>query len=297
MDTGESLSAMKRDIISLQHASDYRRMRERLRCDALTGILLGCIGIALGIGHWSDNPFMFPLFVFGIAATISSAVALVFPRIWGTRLNGAGLMALGAWSILAAWSNVLFTLGPIWLGLFGFWQVCTGWFGAMTHRRFAHLAGNPAPLAEIVGQLDELIKGVLSAKGDDAWCVVQFHDGNKVWKAKLFDSLAVMIQGNGEDVLFLDRERVSLAAEPADRKGKQFKISFQTAERTLAGVVTPEGLALCRRWKPSASPVAPPVQPREREQTVRPPAVVGAPAIAGATGGTRYWSFYDGHDY
>ncbi len=285
------------DFKELQQVSDYRAMRNTLRSGGIGSIIFGLIGMGMGTAALQENPMNGFLVLIGAGLIVEGILVISVPWPGGVILDGAALLAVGAWNIFTTVNNMQSGGGTPAFGALGGLQIFWAFKRFGLYSRFAHLAGKPAPAAQAIVQIDDLVKGVLSAKGDDARSVVQFQSGDKAWKGRLFDTVAVMVEGGGEAVLFLDRSQITLAAEPADRKGKQFTIRFQSPDRTLAATIGPEGLDLCRRWKPC------PVQPVASNQDAREEAIarstpaIGVPIAAGAQGGTRYWSFHDGRDY
>jgi len=239
------------DIQELQQVADYRIMRNTLRGSGIGSIIFGLIGVGLGISAMAENPVNAVLVVIGAFLVLEGIWIVSSPWPGGMILDGLALLAVGGWNIFCTLQSMGVGGGPGFFGILGGYQIYWAFRSFGRYGRFVHLAGNAAPSAELMGQVDSLIKGILTAKGDDAKCVVQFQDGNKVWKAKLFDTVAVLIQGNGEDMLFLDRDQVTLTAEPADRKGKQYKATFRTPERAVAGMIAPQGMAVCRQWIPA----------------------------------------------
>jgi hypothetical protein len=256
------------NVYLLQQAADYRMGHRTLRSSGIGDLIWGVICMGLGFVALRVAPINIGLMLLGVFVFAVGIWCLVLPMPITMIFDGIALILTGVWNIGISIYNAMNAPAgssprPMFLVL-AIFQLAWGGQRLARYRRFAN-ASSLVPGEQTVRWLDETIKSIGKAKPETDPTIIQFttqgFSSMQMWKARLLPDLAIVIQANGQDAMFLPRDQITIAPKKKVLLGKTMKAQFALGGKKVEGTIAPQWLERFNAWRGAgaATQVVPPL--------------------------------------
>jgi hypothetical protein len=240
----------KYDIEKLEAAADYRAVRNGLRGAAIGSIIFGLIAIGMGAAFMSEHAANVILLCIGVFLLVEGIWLIVAPSAKGLIIDGIALCVLGVWNIVVTIMNMSAGAGHLWGIVLGILQLVWGFKSFGRYGRFASTASQK-PDAEIIKQLDDIVKSVTKANLGESSNIIELKMENKPWRSELSGDTGIFVAVAGEEVIFARRNDVSFEGYETAAPGKDNSREISVLIRTMKfeGKISPLSMERYKAWK------------------------------------------------
>lgn len=234
----------------LQRVSNYRLVRKTLRPAGIGSIVFGLIAIATGFGQMHANPINAILGLIGVFLLVEGIWITAAPTPAGMIVDGIALIVLGAWNVFITIANAASGGGggPNFFAVLGIWQIVWGCQGFGRHARLSKLPMNK-PSEQTLKMIDGIVKDITRGKPKDVPDLIEFQIKNQIWKGRLSQDSAILVQAAGQDVVFARKAQFQIDQTGKVLIGKTLKASFRLRDKSQNGTISPENFEKYAAWK------------------------------------------------
>ena len=243
---------LTQDFDELQKASNYRTIRKALRNAGIGSIVFGSIALLAGLPGVSESLLDAGLAIIGLMLLSEGLWILKAPSPKGLIADGIVLIILGAWNIL---TSILDTAEGLRVArgfvMLGGWQIIWGIQSIGRYKLFAEMP-MARPPDHVLRWLDDLAKRIHKTGTAEVSDIIVFQadsEKKKSWRALLCGDTAVLVQGDGEHLVFARRGDVYITSHGEAGVGNLIRITHQVGELSEPGLMSPEYLERYTIWK------------------------------------------------
>lgn len=234
----------------LHRVLNYRLVRKTLRPAGIGSIVFGLVAKGTGFGGMEANPINAILGLIGIFLFVEGIWIVAAPTPAGMIVDGIALIILGIWNIIITFANsaAVGGGGHRFFAVLGVWQIIWGFQSFGRYKRFSAMPMS-RPSDETLRQIDDMVKELAKTKPKDATDVIAFQIKNRPWKGRLGQDSGIFVDAPGQEVVFVNRDRVRIEIQDKVLIGKALKASFTLGDRNLNGTISLESYERYDAWK------------------------------------------------
>ena len=256
--SGTSYEPPNAEFEELQRVANYRLVRKSLRPGGIGSIIFGLIAIGIGTSGMEANPINGILALIGVFLTIEGIWLVSAPAPVGMIVDGCALLILGIWNISITFMNASSGTGsPGAFGIIGVWQIIWGFQSFGRYARFANMPQSK-PSAETLQRIDQIVDEMKKATLASDPRLLEFtgksFSSQQAWRGRLGEASGVFIADGGQDLVFAQKQAVSISSDGKVWIGKSLKATFSIGERNFSGTISPEAFQRYEEWKHVKSP-------------------------------------------
>ncbi len=242
----------------LQRVANYRHMRKTLFSSGIGSLIFGALAIAISVPGMQVNPINVILLMIGVLLVAEGLWLLIAPVPAGIIAAGVALMLVGVWNIFVTVFNTVHGQG---VGIIAGIAVAQIIWSIQCFARYPRFKNIPreTPSPSTLKRIDQIVGDIKRAKIDKDSQIIQFQAKTflspQAWKGRLGSNHAIFIGMTKNDLIFARPEDVEIRRDGKVMIGKTLKATFQIADRSFKGTISPQAFDRYTDWKQMMTPM------------------------------------------